>query len=764
MSESLTQFSKQIFLKSLIVGTVSAGTLLNASVMAEEQSSENVFSLEEIVVTARKRTESLQDTPISISAFSGSTLQAANITGIDEIANMTPGLVFDTTTSISGSANSASVFIRGIGQTDFTLVTEPGVGIYVDDAYLSHSIGNSIDALDIERVEVLRGPQGTLFGRNTIGGAIRVVTKKPDDEIAGDVELILGEYSRVDLKAHLNLPLSDELLIRLSALSQNRDGYIERPFLGDTTGDKDTTTVVGQLRWLASEDFTADLMVTYLRDRSNGSPNVLLAARAGGPRGNFHNPNVAPGLVDEFGDLAFWGPNQVNDCRCVDNTNVRLDQDLDAWSATLNLEWQLENIGIRSISYFRDLKTNFGRDAGHAPFLIVSTDSFINLQQWSQELQFTGQMFEDKLSWIGGVYYFKENGFMDDDVRFNTFELLSGGEIDTESYAIYGQTTYDATEQLHLTFGARYSDETKKFLVEGNRQVLSSNGVAVQPLFRIIPAIEFITSSSGVDLYGNISFDVTEDMMVYGSYSEGFKGGGFVQRNPPSVGAQIAAAIAAGGTASDVLGFGPEKAQVYELGAKLSAFDNRLRLTAAVFHTDYSDIQVTVTEGVASITKNAGQADINGVEFELTALPVEGLFLSAGLAYLDASYASLSGAAREVTLDSKLPHVPEWQLNGTVAYDIPFSTGSLTPRVDWSYSSEMFNDARNSESLKRDAYHLVNLSLTYRNDSVDWEAAVFVKNVGDTQFITSGFESITDYAEGSISRPREWGVRVTRSF
>lgn len=722
-------------------------------------------ALEEIVVTSRKRQESLQSTPVAITAFSDDNLRAMNIASIDQIAYQTPGLVFDTTTNISGSSNSASIFIRGIGQTDFTLVTEPGVGVYIDDAYLPHSIGNVIDVLDIERVEVLRGPQGTLFGRNTIGGAVRVETKKPNDELGGDVELTVGRFNRIDLKAHVNVPVTDQLFVRISGMSADRDGFVDRPLLNGSGGDKDTAALIGQVRYEPGLNFKADLMVSYLRDRSNGSANILLAASS--PPGeltpNWHNDNIAPGLVDELGDAAFWGGNQVPEECCVSNTNLPLDQDLDALSTTLTLDWDIsEDINLKSISYYRDLETNFGRDADHSPLDIISVDSFIKLESWSEELQLSGVANDGKLNWIVGGYYYKEDGFMDDLVRFSFADLFSGGDAETSSKALYGQASYDLLSDLSVTFGARYSDEKKKFIIDEDHQVITRLFFDSANI-RIVPVGTYVTASDGVDFYGNLSYDVTEDLMTYVSYSEGFKGGGFQQRNPPAVAARIADIIAAGGTVDDAIGFGPERAKVYEFGAKYASPNRRIRVNAAVFHTDYNDIQVTVTEGVASVTRNAGNANITGGEIEATLFPIDGLLISGGLGYLDAEYTSLSGDAVGVSLDSKLPHVPEWQLNGAIAYDFITDFGSVTPRVDWSYSSEIFNDAINTEILRRKSHHIINASITFRDPDYLWEIAVFGSNLANERVITSGFHA-NYYDEGSISRPREWGVRIRREF
>ncbi len=695
--------------------------------------------LEEIIVTARKREESLMDTPIAITAFQDEELRAANISSIDQIANAAPGLIFDDTTSISGSPNSASVFIRGIGQADFTLTSESGVGIYIDDAYLPHSMGNVVDAIGIERVEVLRGPQGTLFGRNTIGGAVRVVSKKPHDELEGDVEVTLGQYDRIELKGRVNVPLTDNFFTSFSAFSQDWDGFVDRPNQSSgASGDRDRSTFVAQARWLPTDDITTDLMLTYQRDRSNPSPNILVFQENDG--------SLRPTFVlADSGQLP-----QVHPC-CLDTSDEQYKNDLDAASAQFTLDWDLtDNLNLRSITYYRDLETNFARDSDHSPLEYTAIVSFIDLKSWSQEIQLSGTALSNRLSWIFGGYYFEEDGFRDNFVPLGFATLFAGGLTETTSAAAFGQGTYDMTERLHLTFGARYSDEEKIFTVTPEYQFINTffgNPVNI----RLVPLGDYVSASDGVDLYGNIAFDVNDDLMVYASYSEGFKGGGFTERIPPGV--------------TEFPKHGPEFATVYEVGVKYTGMQGRLTATAAVFHTDYSAIQINVTEGPASVTRNAGEANINGFEFDLIVRPIDNFRIAGSISYIDSEYTELSPEAMlaGVTLDHKLPHTPKWQTSLTIDYGIPVWNGMLTPRVDMSYSDDMENDGLNSIYTHRDAYTLWNATLTYATDDGNWEVAAFMKNVSDDQYYTSGFGT-ADYADVSLNRPREWGFRIRRAF
>lgn len=819
--EQISDFA--ILIIPLALGaTLLAGGSVSSKSYAQDTASEN--ALEEIVVTARRREERLIDTPMSVNVFTGDQLTQQQVATIDEISHSIPGLVFDSTTNISGSSSSASVFIRGVGQTDFTLVTEPGVGIYVDDIYLTHSIGNVIEALDIERVEVLKGPQGTLFGRNTIGGALRVVTRKPHSKgFEGDIEVVLGKYDRLDVKGHVNVPVSEKLAVRFSALTQNWDGFVDRPRLKDATGGKDTGIFAVQARWQA-ERFTADLLFNTVRDRSTGAPNVLLAAGKGaGNQGAGVNADgmvlnvedmviddsIAERLADRLGgdpkdyvwnsDRLPEGCSASNVRKClIDNTNLRIDNDLDVSTAGLTLNWQFgDSVDLKSISSYRTLQSNFGRDGVHSFVPVVSVDSFIDVDSYSQEIQLTGST--NHLQWLAGLYYFKEDGFMDDDVRFNNFSLLSGGAVKTESASLFGQATWTAAESLDFTFGLRYTDESKTFTMDDKHQVLAGFGPSdradaiwwLNPLNSPINTnygflLNFRNPTSGdrmvpsgcgnventitfkcelkedsIDYHINLAWNPQEaEYIIYASYSTGFKGGGFQQRN-----ANLA----------ELPVFGAEEAQVLELGYKGDYLDGRMRLTAAYFNTQYKNFQGAVTEGDGqgvSVTRNAGDAAINGVEFDIRLAPGNFL-LNFSLSVLDGKYDRLSEEAIRggITTKHDLPRLPEIQTSASASYEFPFSGSSkLVPRLHWSYSSKMFNDVANSTELQRKPYNLINLSLSYEDESRGYAVSLFWKNITNEQFVTSGFYGTPsvgaplEYVDGSVSRPSEWGVQVRQSF
>ena len=748
--------TKPILIAAVSVALLSMITPITVTGQATENTASSV--LEEVVVTARKREESLQDTPISITVFSAENLSAMHVSSIDQIGDMAPNVVFDSTTPLSGSANSTSITIRGIGLKDYTLVSEPGVGIYVDDVYLTHSIGNVLDVVDIERIEVLRGPQGTLYGRNTIGGAVRIVTKKPHDEFEGAVQLTGGSYNRLDVKGHLNVPITDNFYARVSGLSQAWDGFINTPNLqgGTGTGDKDTTTLAGVFRWLPASGLKVDINLNYMRDRTQRQAGLLLDAQSVNSTdptqfGGFGNNLVVPAGSPLS---AFWGdhwlpPNDQTDFSNVDNGHY-----LDAWGAGINIEWNLNSFVVKSISSFRALKTEYTTDLDHSPITVVDNDSYVNLDAWSQEIQILGDAFNERLTWIAGVYYFYENGVNDDFVRFGQFfDLASGGEVTTEDIAIFGQGTYDLTEKAELTVGLRWTKDEKDFDIDAAHQLITASPLNILPVgFRFMPVGNNEVSVKELDPYVNLTYHWSDNLMTYMSYSEGFKGGGFVQRNGPA---------AAGVDKS----YGPEFATVYEIGAKWASDNRRMNVSATGFFTDYTDLQLNVILGVASTTRNAGKAEIIGFEFEVGMIPVDALRLSAGLGYMDGEYKELTQEATSagLSLTDNIPGVPNWQANGSISYEIATGFGTITPRLDLSYSAKQDNDALNFQLLKRDSYTIVNVAIDFRDVTDRWTLSLFGRNLTEDQYIVAGFNG-NEYVDGVISRPAEWGVSIGYSF
>jgi iron complex outermembrane receptor protein len=845
---------------SLAAGAIVAPMLACEPVMVLAQQE---AGLEEIVVTARKREESLQDTPVSVTAFTGDMLEQQHITSLDDVAEATPNLVFDTGTIFSGSNAAAAVYIRGIGQIDYALYTDPGVGIYLDGVYVATSIGSVLDLVDIERVEVLRGPQGTLFGRNTIGGAISVTSKLPDDTLHGDLKVTAGAYDRIDAQGNVNVPLTDLLYAKFSAATFNRNGYVDSPnaLSGSHLGDINRDAFRGALRFVPNERFEANFSADYHRARENGVPHVLVNVFDGpvlalgasqrdpaspnyipppaptqGPNSvELHNilANVPFGVNGGIAGLIpgvvpnplFGGPTlgledtvDVQHGDLVNSSNLDLSSDYDVWGVALTLDYDFGPFKAKSITSYREMEAHGVFDNDGQPFVTGQVINDFDSDQFSEELQFSGVAVDDRLNWLVGLYYFNEDGLMPEQVEFTGFELVSSGGVENMSAAGFGQATFDVTDKLSVTAGVRYTYENKEFIVSDDCVALPNgpktrlDGTAVDcarvqsivdpkylnagflgfvnaPVFpapggrfcclpvsdangNIVGLIPGLTADmellprGSTELSFNdwtpqasIQYHWTDDLMTYFSYSEGFKSGGFSGRVfPPRTGVPT---------------FDPETATVYEVGLKWTGFDNRVRFSASGFHTDYDDLQIQVTD-VAPVTRNAGSADFDGFELELTAAPTPAWLIQGSVGYLDGEYTKLDDDQNLVTdlivltEDSKLPNAPKWStsLGVQYAFEVPRFGGQLVPRLDWSYRSTVYNDALNFPELKQEGYHLLDLAMTYFSDDGKWEVSVFGKNVTDERYITAGFANILlgGWAVATVGRPAEWGASVAWHF
>jgi len=531
------------------------------------------------------------------------------------------------------------------------------------------------------------------------------------------------------------------------------------------------------LRWVPTDNFTADFMLSDVRDRSNGAPMVLLAAASPPPAGSGPQrfaDQVAPAIAafDPSVNNKLFGPKFIgfdgDNCPCTDFSDTPIRQSLDTTSLAMTLNWEFgENMALKSITGYRDLETYFGRDGDHVPYVQqVELNFFTEYEQWSQEFQLSGTSFNDRLTWVGGLYYYTEDGQSNDFIEFATLDLLSGGKFGTDSWSVFGQATFDFTDRLNLTLGARYTDEEKTTVIDGvNHQVVTaflggnSFKTPANPPFQVVPPGTYKDSIDEWDPYANLSYNFTDDLMTYVSYSEGFKGGGVQVRNGPI---------------GFLPRFGPEFAEVWEVGAKWATLDDRMNISLAAFTTDYSNLQITANVTPpgfqpTSVVANAGDAEINGLELEIQTKFTPNLGINAGLAYLDAKYTDLlrdedgNVDVPGVTLDSKLPNAPEWQFNVSAYYDIDTNVGLFVPRIDYSFLDEQFNDAQNNEVLRRKASDMLNLSIGYESNEGHWSGSLFVTNVLDEQFILAGFDG-GFYADGAISPPRQWGLRIRTSF
>lgn len=768
---------------------------------AGQDASDADSGVAQIVVIARKREENLQDVPISITAVDAEAIEKLRLEDLSDVAEFAPNVSFDGTAAVSGSSIASTIFIRGIGQTDFTLNSDPGVGVYVDGVYVARSVGGLLDLVDLEAVEVLRGPQGTLFGKNTVGGAINVRSRRPGHDGFGFVQAELGNFNRANLKAGFDVSVAPTLAVGFSGAFLNQDGYQERLLQPEeeALGNIDRYVLRGRAYWNPLANFTADLIVDYTRGREESVPQSVVALEPGTGAPFIAAalgliPGTTPQIRPEFADLGFTATQFLNgdffpEDRGVTFYGGRSQSDFDIFGSALTLTVDLGPVEIKSITAYREVDSNFARDSLSSPFIAADTIDRYDQNQFTQELQLVGDLLDGRIDYVAGVFYLAEEGVNDNLVATSIGDLGSGGSVDNESFAVFAQTNLGITDRLDLTAGIRYTDETKRFDpgFRGGEQLftVNANGAgiigpdgnpALPPAGTTIPLIVapeslglgnfYVNSDNKVDVTFALNYEIADDVRVYGSYATGFKAGGFSQRIGPGPGIPAPQ-------------FRREDVETFEVGVKSTLLRNTLRLNAAAFYTDYEDLQVTpIFEGIGPVTRNIGDAEIWGFEAEFNFVPNDTFEIFGGLGYLHDQLTALTTEAavnvdlqgnQILTLDTQLAKTPKWTANAAALVHLPVTAaGEIVLNGSWTYTSSLFNDVLNSQSLRRPSLHLFGAGISYETYDDRWVFSLMGKNLSNEEYIIAGNDETAagqfGYAQATFSRPREWWVSVKRRF
>ena len=747
---------------AMLRGTTAIALLFLAAMAGAQQSDvgqTGSFAIEEVVVTARKREESLQDAPISVAAFTVESLELRQIDTTDKLGQITPNLTFDSNAPSSGHSSAAQIYIRGIGQNEFLASSDPGVGLYIDGVYIARSIGSVVRFLDVHRIEVLRGPQGTLFGRNTIGGAIVLHTRRPTESFEGAARIKIGSDSLIDGYLRLSGPLSDNLAGNVTFGYRSRDGYVSRLQTGEDLGDDNEFGLRGSLLWTPSDTVEVLLSADYVTEDENGAPLVfgdintsatfpiLASLFAGCPGSMPPGPGSSvpdiddPRCANQFADAGNFANNGVDP---VEST-------LDVWGLALTVDWSInDNIGLKSITGYRAMENTATRDADNTPLTILETVNIDDQHQFSQEFQLTGSGFDNRFNWLLGAYYFEEQNDNITRPTLPVVELQLDGISETDATAIFGQATYYLTDQFSVTAGIRSTSEDKRFLPD---QVTLTDfptpGGVIPAGTPIVPNVEEEISISENTSMLSVAYAWTDAVMTYATYSESFKSGGFNARNVVPL--------------PELPQFGPEFADTIEIGAKTILFDNTLRFNAAWFSTNYEDLQIVFRSGIAPVLFNAGESSISGFEVEGNWVPTQNWLIDFGIGYIDASYDEIvdpgDGFNTSIGLDSKFVQTPEYTGNLGVSYTRGFGDWILTPRVDWFYTDDKFFDAPNTPQIFQSSTNIVNATFALDHADGQWRFALGVVNVTDEEYLvagTSAFTTGTGYVEHVFARERQW--------
>ncbi|MDP3907361.1 TonB-dependent receptor [Novosphingobium sp.] len=644
--------------------------LIPAPALAQDaQNDAESVGIGDIVVTAQKRSENLQDVPIAISAVSSAFIESRGVDSIDNLGTIAPNVKIERAPS---SKTISQIAIRGSVTINPAITWEPAVGLYIDGVYIAKAQGSIFDVADLERVEILRGPQGTLYGRNALAGAVNLVTKKPSGEMGGFAELTYGSFDEIKVRGSLDLPQVGIFSAKVSGQYRKRDGLVKlvpNPVAGVFTAQPnkfsdtdtiDSASVLVQLRAELSETITADYTYDYSKqDQRPPFAQLISVNRNGDPRDIFdpNSPSYAYGGA-YFPLDKYTNPNRV-ETASMDGAVYEKSR---SYGHALTLTAELGDATLKSISAYRDLAWSDGLDLDGSPTPVAFTQRITDYNAFSQELQLTGRAFDDRLAYVLGGFYFKEKAETLGPQSFfgGAADYQSDYGSNTEAFALYTQLDYNLTDALKLTLGARYTHEKKDIRRYMRINYDAANGIT-SPLvvaniaYGAVPDAKYNDFSPAA----TISYAVNDDINVYARYARGFKSGGFNGETN-----LFAAPTAACPTGALELcePYRPEKVDSYELGLKTRLLDGKLIFNVAAFQDEHKDIQLSVftaSGAAASIVRNAAAARIRGLEFETVVRPVDAITLNASLAILDAKYKSYLDGGVDVSNNRAFPHTPK---------------------------------------------------------------------------------------------------------
>jgi iron complex outermembrane receptor protein len=746
---------KPVFKPRLLALAISA-VLVPASLQAAV--------LEEVVVTAQKRAQSVQDVPIAITAFTGEQMEQLGFTSAQQITSMAPGVQ---TVQPNGEANYA-LAIRGVVANDFTTNVESPVALYLDEVYISQMSGAGFMLFDMERVEILRGPQGTLFGRNSTGGLAHFITKKPTQELDGYIKGTYGDYDQYKAEGAISGG-NDLVAARFSGSYHKNDGYITNRLDKSTDlNNADDRAYRTQLMFTPTEDLEVLFSLRYGKQKiDTGFFENVSSVIPGKLTPNTFNPTLE--YIDNDGDV-YAGD--------YDDPGFN---DLKTRGYTGTLKWSFDSVNLTSITDYSTTKRTYIEDSDASPVSFFNFFLTTDAEQFSQEIRLDG--VTDNFKWVGGLYYLgldidDSNGAITDPFFgfvYDEFDIprTPGSEAgvnnpytsDLDSYSAFGQIDYALTDTINLVVGARFIRDEKdfeytinivEFLDPDSNNFDSPNNIA-QPL-------EFASyqgDSDDDEWSGRVQLDwtPTDDLMLYASWNRGIRGGGFnaplFPLDPPFEYDDL------------TMSYDPEQLDAYEVGFKSTLLDGIMRLNGAAYYYDYTDYQAFFIAGLQTITFNT-DAESYGAELELFTSPIDGLDIMLGAAYNDID---LDAPGDDIPVEAPAgPTVkaPEWNLNALIRYEWPMFGGYIAAQGDIVYIDEHIFALAGLETNQSDSYSVSNVSLTYTTENRNWEVSAFVENVTDEEYLVQTFDlsgpEFLGMTEQYYGRPQWWGVSMTYRF
>lgn len=708
---------------SLMVLSTATAVQAQAQSGTTEPQAGPAFQVDDIIVTARRQAERLQDVPSAVTAFSSETLYRNQAQTLGDLQSLVPNLSLHV-----GDASNAVIYLRGIGQIDSISFNDPGVGVYLDDVYLGRVQGSFLEVVDPQQIEVLRGPQGTLYGRNTIGGAVKFTSEKPGATPEGYIEAAIGSYDERRLRARLSGPLvSDQLLGSIALAASSRDGYTTNLHDGQSDGDKDMIAGRATLLYQPNDRFSANLTL----DASQNRPDRSRTPHRDTPIYSVNTGAMRPIIADPY---------------TVDVTYNDLER-LDTSGVALTLTYDSGPFTFKSISAYREMDYRTHLDLDASPDESFGIYDFEDQDQTSQELQVLYHGV--RLSAVAGLFYFQENdwtfgGAVAPDFFLDLgfilpFPLNSAGlrVSDNESIAAYGQLDYELSDRASLTVGLRYTHETKSTDNRGEF-FLPATAPTAEDMERLFgqglgygaSGYQAEESWDSVTPRIALNYKVSDDVLAYVSAAQGFKSGGFNGR-----------------ITTAAQSFDPETLWSYEAGLKSDLFDGRARLNLAAFFQDYKDLQLSrfaadpVTGDFSAVFDNAGGAEFYGLEAEFSAQLSQALRFDGNLAYLHSEYTEYIDGGVDISDQRELVNAPEWSGRAGLTYDASLGDlGDLTLSGGASYRSKTYLTVSSSEDLAQDGYWLADASILFTPRNGPWTVLLSGKNLGDEAYKEHGFD------------------------
>lgn len=735
----MNTFSRRKTLLALHIGAA-----LAVSPMVSQAQS---LALEEVIVTAQKRTESLQDVPISVAALSQEQLEFRNIDDLKDIGADVPNLYIN---PFNNDPTAIRLFIRGIGQNDVQITQDPSVALYTDGVYVGTSFGSGFEGVDIQRVEILRGPQGTLYGRNATGGAVNIVTNRADTSaVQFRQDFTAGNLGKFQSKTIVNVPLGDSVAAKLNYVHSERDGYVDNNGPGEDFGQEERDSIVADLRWEAADNITVDYRFEYAENKDTQRLEQVRALTDEG----FLGPPVT--VFSDKIDMDFL--DEITSIREI------LKNDIELSAHTLWVDWELnDTMSLRSITAYRDLDnlangealvnatgdyTFLGRGVGSPNFSIFDTD----FEQYSQELQLLGSA--DRLEYVVGLYYYHDEATQDatDSVLLGRTGDTDITETENDSWAVFSQATWNPewmNNRWSITLGMRYSDDEREADRVNNRATTPFSGSYQNDFDNFNPSL-------------TVAFDINDDMNVYGKVVSGYKSGGTSTR---SANAELFGE-----------GFEEEDIVSYELGFKGDFWDRRARLNAAVFYMELDGLQTSIqTDPVSPGGRDFLPIDgneITGAEMDLTLLLTEGLTLTASYGYLDTELGedSVDSPAGTYQLIDEFAPAPENSYALSLAYRRALSNGEFGATLDYGWQDEVYTSVNVSDATVIDDYGLLGASLSWSDIRIanlegSFRVLAWGRNLLDEEYglvntaawSTFGAANVQTYGD-----PRTYGVTLT---